>query len=695
MKIKTTLFSFYRKYPLVDLLILLFFVLICFSELATGQASLKWDATDLYLPWKFFVTETLKSGELPLWNPSMNYGFSQMGDPGTWYPISWFIGLLGRYNLSSLNIEFLFHIWLAGVSMYTLAKGYKISRCSSLLIGISFMFSGFFIGNAQHIGWLVSAAWFPLAFHLLRRITEGANWKHICWFSLVFFLMLSGGYPGIFITSCYIFFFYSVATLVRLLIKKKNSEAFQIFKSLSAVVFCFLSVSSVVIISSVDLARHLTRSAGLSLGNTSWNIFHGSLDPKSLVSLILPYAVSLNSNFWEINVCFLNSYAGSLTLVLIASAFLVKKLRPQVSGFLYAALLFLFLSLGEHLPVRELSSHLPGMNLFRYPSLFRFLFILFLLLAAGRSLDFIKKEDVSRKTAWIITAILGALLLITSLILQTQSSSALLAIDSLNSRFIFQSLFMGLALMCLCILLFLLRSKPQFLIPIIGVFIISDMIYSAKLNLPYTATESHNIESVDGSFSKMPKAYPIPELKNPMNLSSEKELAGSPEFVWRNLATYHKMPSGEGFSPYGIKGMKEGLAIPSSSQFPELPFLFFLNPEGLNEDLQISSFEHHTSSIARFTEYSANNMNIESFSYENQIVIIQQVNDPNWKISIDGIPKSILTINELFMGFELTKGTHKIELEFHPRNTKIGFWYSLFSFLTLLLIPLISLKRSR
>ena len=72
--------------------------LLAFYPLMTGQYALKWDATFLNLTWKNFITKSILEGRLPLWGPYMNGGFPLMGDPGTWYPISWLFGV-GGYTL--------------------------------------------------------------------------------------------------------------------------------------------------------------------------------------------------------------------------------------------------------------------------------------------------------------------------------------------------------------------------------------------------------------------------------------------------------------------------------------------------------------------------------------------------------------------------------------------------------------------
>ncbi|MFM7638367.1 MAG: hypothetical protein ACKO67_01430, partial [Bacteroidota bacterium] len=102
-------FYFWSMLILVESLILLGLFFPAFME----TAALQWDATEIYLPWKYFVTEQVKQGYLPLWNPYMSGGFPQHGDPGTWYELSYLFAATHEYNLQSLLVEYLTHLLIA------------------------------------------------------------------------------------------------------------------------------------------------------------------------------------------------------------------------------------------------------------------------------------------------------------------------------------------------------------------------------------------------------------------------------------------------------------------------------------------------------------------------------------------------------------------------------------------------------
>ena len=182
---------------------------------------MKWDIMDLYLPWKNYITETLNNHELPLWDPFINSGFAQMSDPGTWYPVSWIIGFLMRYDVTAVHIEYLLHLYIAGIGFYKVAEYFSFSRKTRLILSSAFMLAGFFISNAQHLGWLVGTAWFTWSLYFFLGSLSNPNKTTAIKLGLTLFLMLSGGYAGIFIVSGYVLFGFFVYNMFLLLAKKQ------------------------------------------------------------------------------------------------------------------------------------------------------------------------------------------------------------------------------------------------------------------------------------------------------------------------------------------------------------------------------------------------------------------------------------------------------------------------------------------
>ena len=125
---------------------------------------LKNDAFNGYFPPKFFMSESIHSGYLPLWNPYINFGLPQYGDmsSGFWSPVTWLVASTVGYNAYSFTIELLIYLLTAGIGMYILCRFYEMNRSVCMIAGLSYMCCGYMIGHLQHFNWISGAAFLPL-----------------------------------------------------------------------------------------------------------------------------------------------------------------------------------------------------------------------------------------------------------------------------------------------------------------------------------------------------------------------------------------------------------------------------------------------------------------------------------------------------------------------------------------------------
>src|ERR1041384_2232304 len=134
-----------------------------FWQVAFLNDTLKWDILDQYFPNRYFVSECLRNKIFPFWNPYQNWGVANFADPqsAVWHPWVWLISLVHGYDLYASQVDFMFHILLAGLGMYSLILYFSKHEATAFVIASAYMLSGFFVGNAQHLGYIVSGAWIP------------------------------------------------------------------------------------------------------------------------------------------------------------------------------------------------------------------------------------------------------------------------------------------------------------------------------------------------------------------------------------------------------------------------------------------------------------------------------------------------------------------------------------------------------
>jgi O-antigen/teichoic acid export membrane protein len=121
-------------------------------------------------PWKRFIIDSIKQGELPLWNPYLFGGipFLAAGQHSALYPLSilyYILPLDKAYGwFTVLNLG------LAGVFMFLFMRTLGTSRASATLSGVAYQLSGFLIVSVVFPMIVAAAAWLPLILAMCERI---------------------------------------------------------------------------------------------------------------------------------------------------------------------------------------------------------------------------------------------------------------------------------------------------------------------------------------------------------------------------------------------------------------------------------------------------------------------------------------------------------------------------------------------
>ncbi|MGE5141636.1 MAG: oligosaccharide flippase family protein, partial [Rudaea sp.] len=110
-------------------------------------------------PWKKFILDSLKAGELPLWNPYIFAGqpFLAAGQSGALYPPG-VIFLLLPLTLA-YGVFAALHFWIAAASMYFLARVHGLRPLPAALSGVVYAFSGFMVVSVVFPMVISAAAW--------------------------------------------------------------------------------------------------------------------------------------------------------------------------------------------------------------------------------------------------------------------------------------------------------------------------------------------------------------------------------------------------------------------------------------------------------------------------------------------------------------------------------------------------------
>jgi hypothetical protein len=149
-----------------------------------------------FYPRRFFFTTTIRSNQLPLWNPYMLGGYPAVGDINaqTFYPPNWLVVQFAAPARSFALLAW-FHLGLTGVLMYGFLRGLNLRRLAALLGGIAWMLNGVTVVWLENPQRLSSATWLPGVFWLFELSLQRRRASLAAGAGLLFGLMVLGGQP--------------------------------------------------------------------------------------------------------------------------------------------------------------------------------------------------------------------------------------------------------------------------------------------------------------------------------------------------------------------------------------------------------------------------------------------------------------------------------------------------------------------
>lgn len=367
------------------LLALAFFAPVLFTDhfyLPVGE-----DFVNYNYPNDLFAARTLQNGEIPFWNPYIATGQPYAADPniGFFYPFRLLLTTT-LFNYQAMTWLIIGHYFLAGIFTYALARDLGATRWGSLVAGIGFMFSGFLIGQMDHINIVMSSVWLPVVFLFFRRAILQGRASYAVAAGLCLSLSILGGHQQF---SLFIGYWCGLWLVLHLLEQRGRGfvrgSAFLLLLGGVA-----LGGAAVQIILTVEFFQHTERTA-MTLAQAS--VF--SLQATDWFLLLSPHYLGVNFSqarpFWDhyVNVNESYMYAGIVVLfAAIVGSYTWKSSNKWFLGVII--LLALLLSLGQLSPVFHLAfTWVPGMKWVRVPTRFALWIALSLPLLAGMGIDWL------------------------------------------------------------------------------------------------------------------------------------------------------------------------------------------------------------------------------------------------------------------------------------------------------------------
>ena len=140
---------------------------------AVPQNSLLSDLIIENYVWKRFTIQSLRSGNIPLWNPYIFAGqpFLANGQHSMYYPFSWLFFVMPIH--AAFGWFTLIQLWIAGVSGYVFGRILNLRRSSSTIVGLIYQGSGFVLVSSAIFPMILAAiVWLPFLLGCIEKIVR-------------------------------------------------------------------------------------------------------------------------------------------------------------------------------------------------------------------------------------------------------------------------------------------------------------------------------------------------------------------------------------------------------------------------------------------------------------------------------------------------------------------------------------------
>ncbi len=174
-------------------------------------------------PWKSFVIDTLKKGQIPFWNPYNFSGNSLMANlqSAVFYPFN-VIFFMFSFPIAWSIFIFIAPL-LAAFFTYLFLRELRLSTPSSIFGGIVYAFSSYMVvwmeyGNITH-----TYLWLPLALLFTEKLTKRFTRRSFFLLILTLFLAILAGYiQGFFYMALFVVLYFSAKLWPERRVRKKR-----------------------------------------------------------------------------------------------------------------------------------------------------------------------------------------------------------------------------------------------------------------------------------------------------------------------------------------------------------------------------------------------------------------------------------------------------------------------------------------
>jgi hypothetical protein len=582
---------------------------------------------------------------------------------------------------------------MGGVGMLILSKELGFNKKIAFILALSYSLSGFFVGNAQHLYWIVSAAWLPFVICFYLKTIASLRIKHALLTAFFLFLMIAGGYPAFVVILFYIVLAAFIIQLIKHL-KIKDYKSLRKTIMLHAMMGVFaLGLAFTQLLVIFDNFDFSSRGDGLSLAQ---NLF-GPFSFKALISFVFPLLSVKSHVFANTDVSMGNGYIGILLFLFFLLSLFYKK-TPKHRFFLFSGIVCLVAALGEGFFLRSFFYHyLPFMDSFRFPAAFRLFIIIAFILSAGFFIQRYFKENSGKLKNIIIIAFSLFIIAMTFVLLDNIKAKpeniSLFVKDfvfkekqnniSIQEILFVQSYF-NILLYSVFLALFIFIKKKKIAIYLFILFAIIDLGTATKLNSAFTVYNPNRTIAELDSFADIHfvDKYSLPDMETDVIHHSDTSSPRGP--IWRNLNNFYGEFSHGGFSSYKNKNLdllEDSLTQLYFSLLSNKPLYLSkavktydeLSPKDSIHNCDyadIPAFYTGENDSLRLVSFTPNKLKAIVYTENTRLLCLLQAKHKYWTATVNGKEKEVILVNHLHMGVMTDAGENTIVFEFKAKRIK-------------------------
>lgn len=698
------------RYFIILVLYVIFTILFNWSILI-GKNILKWDVMGCYYPLSMFSADMLRQAKLPLWNAALRFGYPgyiTMGMP-YWYPTTLFFEITTGYSVICVALEYCIHIVLACYGMFLLTKSHLKepetiqAYVAAVIAGGFYGYSGLFISNAQHIMIIVSAAWLPYIFFLVKKYLESKENVFLMGAALCMGLSILGGYPEIWVATFIILIPYF------LIHTRENRVKVKILKAAAAYIIFGIESAAAAAISLIPFmmaSKYINRLGG--------GVYVSSYEIRMLLSAVLPHYTHMSAEAGEImDISMISTYMGLLTIIVFCIA-LIKISKYRWQYFLLAIFSFLMM-LGNNAFLHPVFQRFfPLFDTLRFPSLWRCIFTVFILLLAAETLEDIlsQRGKIERFTIVCVGVFILFLLLY---IVASGLPDNLEKVNVFKLRRDFQlDLYVCLFyIILLGIIIFVWKIRNQNIVWLLILGMAADIFVGQYYLYPMTATRwnqwdfeelRENQPGVKEWFENDKNRTHSIDYSNAERSRNERDSLDSYTIVMEHTL------GEEGYLSVLLDYIQTYTKSAHCKLSVDVPEIYMTNDVVSYDDADYNEWieDEEVSPYQIFVEEKATDhaddgileadISTEHFfggdilldvsQNMNGYLVIQQSYYPGWNVYIDGKKAGVEKINGAFLGVYLESGEHRVRFVFKPLDFYVGAAITL-GYLALFIVSLV------